>query len=199
MLAKIRDLEQAANDAAKSWVPTWAKILIGVLVIVLICAGAFAGYMHLKHEHAVVMTQEQIKNADDLKKALDISKGQATRLAAELALAKNQEPEIRYLTRAPTVAAAAEQVKKDIDSGKSPATKIPADRTIVTPNEAQQKVDVYRITLDKPRFGVNALVLAGGTDLVEVGAGVSYKNKDWAANVGGTSRGRAYVMGVKYF
>lgn len=196
LLIKIRELEMAA--AQKSW-PLWAKVAVVVLVLALIGTAAAAAYHWTHREKAQVMTELQIKQAAELAKRLDISQAQATRLAAELAKASNKDPEIRYIVQAPTVEKAADQVRKDIDAGKSPANMIPADRTVVTPNVKEQKVDVYRITLDKAKFGVNVLILAGGTDPIEVGAGPSYKNKDWAANAGGTSRGRFYLMGTRYF
>lgn len=196
LLAKLRELELAA---AQKSVPLWVKIAVVVLVIALMSAAAVAGYHWLKHEQAVVMSQQQIQQAAELAKALDITKAQATKLAAELAKAKDKEPEIRYIVQAPTVEQAAVQVKKDIDAGKSPANKIPADKTVVTPNVTEQKVDVYRITLDKARWGVSGLVLAGGNEAAEFGAGISYHNKDWSASVGVTTRSRVFVMGTKYF
>ncbi len=196
LLAKLRELEMAA---AQKSVPLWVKIAVAVLVIALMSAAAVAGYHWLKHEQAVVLNQQQIQQAAELAKALDISKSQAQKLTAELAAAKNRDPDIRYVVQAPTIEKAAEQVRKDIDAGKSPANKIPADKTVVTPNQTEQKVDVYRITLDKARWGVSGLALAGGSDSVEFGAGVAYHNKDWSASAGVTTRSRVFVMGTKYF
>ena len=198
MKAKIAEFEAAALKAAQQSVPLWVKIAVGVLVIALMSAAAVAGYHWLKHEQAVVMSQQQIQQSAELAKALDISKSQAIKLTAELAAAKNRGPDIRYIVQAPTVEKAAEQVKRDIDAGKSPANKIPADKTVVTPNVKEQKVDVYRITLDKAKWGASGLVIAG-SDSVEVGAGAAYHNKDWGVAAGATSRGRVYVMGTKYF
>ena len=198
LLAKLRELELAAAQKA---VPLWVKIAVAVLVIALMSLAAVAGYHWLKHEQAVVMSQQQIQQSAELAKRLDISQAQATKLAAELAKAKaeNREPDIRYIVQAPTIERAAEQVRKDIDAGKSPANKIPADKTVVTPNTQEQKVDVYRITLDKAKWGVSGLALAGGTEAAEFGAGISYHNKDWSASAGVTTRSRVFVMGTKYF
>lgn len=189
LLAKVRELELAA--AKSSW-PTWAKIAGAVLVLALLVTAAVAGYHWLKHDHAVVMSQQQIKSSAELAQKLDISQAQAKKLATELAAANNKDPDIRYIVQAPTVEKAAEQVRKDIDAGKSPANKIPADKTVVTPNKTEQKVDVFRITLDKARWGVSALVLAGGNEAVEFGAGAAYHNKDWSVSAGGTNRGRVF-------
>ena len=196
---KVAELESAAFKAAQSAVPLWVKIALAGVLLALLCAAATAGYYYLKHEHAAILSQQQITQTAELAKALSISDNQAKKLATELAAAKNREPDIRYIVQSPTVEAAAVTVKRDIDAGKSPANKIPADKTVVTPNKTEQKVDVYRITLDKARWGVNALVLAGGSDAVEIGMGPSYHNKSWSVNAGATSRGRGYVMAVKYF
>ena len=196
---KLAELEAAAFQTAQKQVPTWAKIAVAILVLVLIGTAAVAAYHWTHREKAQIMTELQIKQAAELAKALDISQAQAKKLAAELAVAKNRDPDIRYIVQAPTVEQAAKKVKEDIDAGKSPANKIPADKTVVTPNVKEQKVDVYRITLDKARWGVSGLVLAGGTEAVEFGGGVAYHNKDWSASAGVTTRSRVFVMGTKYF
>ena len=196
LLAKFREFELAA---AQKSVPLWAIITVAILVLALIGTAAAAAYHWTHREKAQIMTELQIQQSAELAKALDISQAQAKKLATELAVAKNRDPDIRYIVQAPTVEKAAEQVKRDIDAGKSPANKIPADKTVVTPNVKEQKVDVYRITLDKAKWGVSGLVLAGGTEAVEFGGGVAYHNKDWGATAGATSRGRVYVMGTKYF
>ena len=196
LLAKLREFELAAVQKS---VPTWAKIAVVILVLALISTAAVAAYHWTHREKAQIMTELQVKQSAELAKALDISQAQAKKLAAELAKAKDKEPDIRYVVQAPTVEKAAEQVRKDIDAGKSPANMIPADKTVVTPNTKEQKVDVYRITLDKAKWGVSGLVVAGGSEAVEFGGGVAYHNKDWGATAGATSRGRVFVMGTKYF
>lgn len=197
--ARVAELEAAAFTAAQKSVPLWAKIAGAVLVLALLIAASMAGYHWIKHDHAVVLTEQQIKQSAELAQKLSISDAQAKKLATELAAANNRDPDIRYIVQAPTVEQAAVQVKKDIDAGKSPANKIPADKTVVTPNTQQQKVDVYRITLDKARWGVSGLVLAGGSEAAEFGGGAAYHNKDWSVSAGGTNRGRIFVMGTRYF
>lgn len=190
--------EEKAIADAKAWVPTWAKVAIAIVLVLAMVGTCVAAYYYFQHDHAVIMTQEQIKQSAELAKRLDISEKQAQRLAKELKAANEKEPEFRYITRAPTVEQAAVNVKKDIDAGKSPANQIPADKTIVTPNVKEQKVDVYRVTLDKAKLGFNTLVLAGGDLPFEVGAGLSYTNKDWGADAGYTTRNRAYMLGRFY-
>ena len=182
---------------AKKQVPPWVKIAVGLLLCAVLAASALAGYNYLRHEHATMLTQAQLADRVELAKKLDITQGQATKLAKELAIAKEKEPEIRYIEVAPNIEQAAVQVKQKIDAGESPANKIPADKTVIATNPGKQTVEVFRITLDKAKWGVNALVLAG--DSVEVGAGPSYHNKSYSVNAGVTSRGRGYIMVVKLF
>jgi Tfp pilus assembly protein PilV len=166
----------------------WRYVLAGLLVVVLLLgSAAVAGYFYLKHDHAVVLQQEQLKQADTLAKALNISQAEAKDLQKKLAEAK--QPVVNYTIAAPTVQAAAEQVKKDIDAGKSPANNVPADKTVVTPNTQDQKVDVYRITLDKPR-GIGAYV-----STESAGAMVQYKN---AVLFGGPRFHGGYEIGAGY-
>ena len=172
---------------------------LGLLVLVIV--GGVA-WLFLNKASPPVVTQVDQAHLTDvatLKKALDIKATEAQQLAKELEVAQSKPAQIHYVTLAPTVEQAAIKVEADIKAGVSLANQIPADKTIVTPNVKEQKVDVYRVTLDKARWGVSGLVLAGGNDPVEVGAGVSYHNKDWSGSVGGTSRSRVFVMGTKYF
>ena len=183
----------------------WTKVATIALAILLLIGIALGGawlYQKWQAGHDPPVTQidySKIKDVPKLKESLHINTKEAQQLSSEIEKAEARGPEIQYVVQAPTVEAAATQVETDIKTGTSPANKIPADKTIVTPNTKEQKVEVFRITLDKPRWGVNAIVLAGGSDAVEVGLGPSYKNKDWAANAGMTTRSRYYLMGTKYF
>ena len=194
-----QEMMQKILASAKSSVPVWAKAAICLLLCALLTAAAIAGYNYLQKEHAVLLTQQQLADKVELAKALDVSQGTAKKLAAEIVAVKEKEPEIRYIETAPNIDQAAVKVQKDIDAGKSPACAIPADKTIVATNPGKQTVEVFRITLDKAKWGVNGLVLAGGSDPAEVGAGPSYYNKGYSINAGATSRGRGYVMVVKLF
>lgn len=196
---KILQLETAALTHAQKQIPLWVKIALAGVLVALLIAAATAGYYYLRHEHASLMTEEKIRQSAELAKVLEVSQSTAKKLTAELVAAKDRQPNSSYIVQAPTVEQAAVQVKKEIDQGKSQANKIPADKTVVTANTKEQKVDVYRITLDKARWGVNVLVLAGGNESAEFGGGIAYHNKDWAVNAGGTNRGRIYMMGIKYF
>ncbi len=196
--AKLAEYESQELKYAQDSIPLWVKIVLAAVLIVAMVAVGTAAYYYFQHDHAVVMTQEQIKSKEELAKQLNITQGQAKLLATELAKVQDKPPDIRYIVQAPTIEQAAVTVKRDIDAGKSPANAVPADKTVVTPNIKEQKVDVYRITLDKAKLGFNTLALAGGDLPFEVGAGISYTNKDWGADAGYTTRNRVYGMGSFY-
>ena len=173
-----------------------AYAVIALLVVALSAAGAIALYKHFEAEKAVLVSQEQLKNTQQLADALKLSKQTAAELQKKIAEAS---PVIHYTVQAPTVQQAAGAVKKQIEAGTSPVNKIPADKTVVSPNTDQQKVDVYRITLEKARGGVNMLMLAGSGKGPEVGIGPAWNNRDNAVNLGYTSEKRYYGMWVRYF
>lgn len=155
---------------AESVSPLPAKLAIVAVALILIVAIGVGAYYYTQHYKAVLMAQEQIKNAAELSQQLNVSQQEGEQLRQEIEKARSQPPDIRYVVQERTVEKAAEQVKKDIDNGKSPANAVPADKTVVTPNNDEQKVDVYRITLDKPRgIGVYASTESAG-------AMVQYKN-----------------------
>ena len=199
LLDKVRDIETAAGYAAKKWVPTWAKVAIAGVLIVTMLVTAVAGYYYFQHDHAVIMNQAQIKSKEELAKQLNLTQGQAKLLASELAKVQDKPPDIRYIVQAPTIEQAAGKVQHDIDAGKSPANQIPADKTVVTPNVKDQKVDVYRITLDMAKWGINWLVLAGGDLPAEFGVGPAYHNKNYSIAAGATNQKRYYANGTWYW
>jgi hypothetical protein len=135
------------------------------------------------------MQQQEIKNTATLAAALNIKEAEAKALQAKLVEAQNRPPVVSYHVTERTVEKAAEQVKKDIDAGASPANKIPADKTIVTPNTSEQKVDVYRITMDKPR--------AIGAYVSTESAGVMAQYKGTTV-FGGPRYHGGYEIGVGY-
>lgn len=197
--AKLAEYEAQALKYAQESIPLWVKIAFAVVLGVVMVVVAAVGYYYFQHDHAVIITQEQIKSKEELAKQLSITQGQAKLLATELSKAQDKPPEIRYIVQAPTIEQAAATVAKDIDKGNSLANQIPADKTVVTANVKEQKVDVYRITLDKAKWGFNALVLAGGDLPAEFGAGPAYHNKNYSIAAGATNQKRYYANGTWYW
>lgn len=174
------------------------KIPILCIILTLGVVIGVYSYFSSKHDQAVLMTQEQIQKADELQKQLSISEGNARKLQEAIEKANSKPAYITYNVQAPTVEKAAVIEQERIKQGTSIANQIPADRTIVTPNIQEQKVDVYRINLDKAKWGINVIVLAGGGQRAEVGAGPSWKNRDNAINAGITTEKRGYFMWTFY-
>ena len=145
------------------------KIALLVILFLLIVGIAYAIGHHSATEQTTaekpaVMTQEQTQDAKTLRAQLDISKSNAETLQRRLAEAQagQRAPTTTYYVSAPTVERAAQVVERQIkeDSPTLPrAAREKSDRTVVTPitkdkdgkdlPDDQQKVDVYKINLNK--------------------------------------------------
>lgn len=119
------------------------------MVIGLIILGV--GYkLQLDKQQPKIVTTDAINNAQVLSKAINVTPATAVQIQREIQHVK--EPVVSYYVQAPDVETAAKQTQQAINSN---STDLPAavtaksDRTVVTPNEQQQKVDVYKINLNK--------------------------------------------------
>ncbi|MGL5513105.1 MAG: hypothetical protein ACRDBM_07775 [Sporomusa sp.] len=158
-----------------------AVILLGVIILVILAARLGWQYYsntEAKLRQATVLTEQQAEDINVLQNELIISQGNAEALQAAYEQEKNK-PATTFYVQATTLPAAAEQVQERINNNDQtlpPMVLEDSDRTVVVANETDYKVDVLKINLDKARFGVNGIVLAGnGT---EAGAGPSWKNRE---------------------
>ena len=152
---------------AKDFV-TEHKTTLLLIVCLLIVGIAYAVGRHSADQTAAekptVMTQEQTQDTVALRQQLDISKSNAEALQRRLAevQAGQRVPAATYYLQAPTAERAAQVVERQIreDSPTLPrAAREKSDRTVVTPitkdkdgkdlPPAEQKVDVYKINLNK--------------------------------------------------
>ena len=109
-----------------------AQVLIPMLIFMLVCMGCYHIYKQKQIEKPVVITQQQAQEVISIK--------------------ERTQPVATYYTQAPTVAVAAEKVKKDIAHSNPNLPKAvteKSDRTAVVANTDEQKVDVYKINLNK--------------------------------------------------
>jgi predicted negative regulator of RcsB-dependent stress response len=148
-------------------------LLIGVILIILAIVGVSIYNSH-QIEKPVLLKQEQIKDPVKLANAIHITKDEAQQV---ISIKERTQPVATYYTQAPTVEQAAENVKKDIAHSNPNLPKAAtekSDRTAVVPNTEEQKVDVYKIKLDKPHS-----ILAGVTVMTngEVYETVGYEDK----------------------
>lgn len=126
-----------------------AQVLIPMLVFMLACMGCYHLYNKRQVEKPVVITQQQAKSPVELSKAIHVTEQQAQEV---ISIKERTQPIATYYTQAPTVEVAAEKVKQDIAHSNPNVPKAvteKSDRTAVVANTDEQKVDVYKINLNK--------------------------------------------------
>lgn len=149
-------------------------VAITLCIFVAIVGVVIYHYKHKQLEKAVVITQEQAKSPTELSKAIHVTETEAQEVISKK---ERTLPVATYYTQAPTVEVAAEKVKQDIAHSNPNLPKAAtekSDRTAVVVNTDEQKVDVYKIKLDKPHS-----ILAGVTVMTngEVYETVGYEDK----------------------
>lgn len=150
------------------------KILIGGLILIILAIVGVSIYNSHQVEKPVLLKQEQVKDPVKLANAIHITKAEAQQV---ISIKETTQPVATYYTQASTVEQAAENVKKDIAHSNPNLPKAAtekSDRTAVVANTEEQKVDVYKIKLDKPHS-----ILAGVTVMTngEVYETVGYEDK----------------------
>ena len=122
----------------------------------------------------MILKQEQVKDPVKLANAIHITREVAQQVVSKM---ETTQPVSTYYVQAPTVEQAAKQTQQAIkrdDPALPKAATEKSDRTAVVPNTEEQKVDVYKIKLDKPHS-----ILAGVTVMTngEVYETVGYEDK----------------------
>lgn len=122
-------------------------IAVFIVVSIVLSVGKF-----LEKDDAVLIEDKALSNTSELAKAIDVSEKDAENIKGEISKVQTQVPLVTYYVQAPDVKTAAKQTQQAI---KNKSESLPvvvtakSDRTVVTPNEQQQKVDVYKINLNK--------------------------------------------------
>ena len=125
------------------------QVIIPLLAFVFLCVGCYHLYNKRQIEKPVVITQQQAKSPKELSKAIHVTEQQAQEV---ISIKERTQPVATYYTQAPTVEKAAEKVKQDIvhsNPNLPKAATEKSDRTAVVANTEAQKVDVYKINLNK--------------------------------------------------
>jgi hypothetical protein len=126
-------------------------ITVALLMLLVVVAGLFAyNVMHTKKlQEPVIINQTTAKNPNKLGEALNVSPKVAKEV---IAYRETAQPVATYYTQAPTLHDAA-VITKNAIKDKSPNVPLEAieksDRTAVVENTDKQKVDVYKINLNK--------------------------------------------------
>ena len=126
------------------------KILIGGLILIILAiVGVSIYYNSHQVKKPVLLKQEQVKNPVKLANAIHITKDEAQQVVSKMETA---QPVSTFYVQAPTVEQAAKQtqqaIKRDDPTLPKAATE-KSDRTAVVANTDKQKVDVYKINLNK--------------------------------------------------
>ena len=125
------------------------KILIGGLILIILAIVGVSIYNSYQVEKPVLLKQEQVKDPVKLANAIHITKAEAQQV---ISIKERTQPVATYYTQASTVEQAAENVKKDIAHSNPNLPKAAtekSDRTAVVANTDEQKVDIYKINLNK--------------------------------------------------
>ena len=155
---------ERAKRAVIEHKPALLVILCLMLVGIAYAIGRHSAPGQMAAEKPAVMTQEQTQDAERLRAQLDISRANARALQQRLteAQAGQRAPTVTYHVSAPTVEQAAQVVERQIredDPALPHAVREKSDRTVVTPitkdkdgkqlPTEEQKIDVYKINLNK--------------------------------------------------
>ena len=140
-------------------------ITVALLMLLVVVAGLFAyNVIHTKKlQEPVLLNQAIVKNPQKLGEVLNVTPKVAKEV---IAYRETAQPVATYYTKAPTLHDAA-VVTKNAIKDKSP--NIPkeaiekSDRTAIVENTDEQKVDVYKINLNK------AHRIMGGVTVLETG------------------------------
>ena len=156
-------IEQAKHIITKHKAALLVVLLV-LLVGIVYAVGRHSTSEQPAAEKPTVMTQEQTQDTVALRQQLDISKSNAEALQRRLAevQAGQRVPAATYYVQAPTAERAAKVVERQIktdDPTLPRAAREKSDRTVVAPITKdkdgkdlpadQQKVDVYKINLNK--------------------------------------------------
>ena len=154
-----------------------------VIFVIAYAVGRYAGY-EAEQGKPAVMTQEETQDARKLKDRLDISTANANALEKRITAiqAGQRASTTTYYVTAPTVERAATVVERQIrtdDAALPMAAREKTDRTVVTPitqdkdgkdlPSEEQKVDVYKINLNKAHKIKAGASVIDGKALMTVG------------------------------
>ena len=130
------------------------------------------------------MPKEETTDTQTVKKQLNVSQDAAEKITREIRYIQTGEtqPQVTYYVTAPTVEQAADKVAQDIKDGQPTAPKeatAKSDRTVVTADKDKQKVDVYKINLNKAHKLKAGVMSADGKTY----GGIGYQAGKWEGMV----------------
>ena len=143
----------------------WLKLALFCVLTAFCLVGIYFAVHHAKQpsDEPVRMRFSDTEDKNSVKKDLRVSDKEATEIVTKIERIHDgtTRPNVSYYVTAPNLTAAADKTEQAIrknDSQIPPAARAKSDRTVVTVDEEQQKVDVYKINLRN-----NHKIKAGGT------------------------------------
>ena len=150
-----------------------------VIIIIVSALAVIAGFIYKwktdKNEKAKVVYPDKLQNTETIQKTLNIDKGNAESFHRAIQTA---QPNVTYYIASPSVESAAEETAERINKNDESLPRLATektDRTVVTPNTEKQKVDVYKINLNKTHKIKAGLMTAGGKTY----GGIGYQAGKW--------------------
>lgn len=130
----------------------YAPWLICIILAILLIICGITYFNNKQEQKSVVITQSELKDTEKLSKLVNVTPNTAVQIQREIREVQTKEPTVTYYVQSPTLERASEITEKQINKQDKtlPAVAIEkSDRTIVTTNAEEQKVDVYKINLNK--------------------------------------------------
>lgn len=135
-------------DKVKLHVLKYKRAYALIIAIFIVVSIVFMVGKYIEDDDAVLIERTTINNVSELAKTLDVTENTAKNIKVEIQ--QQEEPIISYYVQSPNVKSAARETQKQINNQNKALPSVvteKSDRTIVTANEPQQKVDVYKINL----------------------------------------------------
>lgn len=124
--------------------------IIVVAIAVVLVVFAVGHKIQTDKQQAQIVTNNTLQDSQTLSKSIDVPQETAVQIQREIHHVK--DPVISYYVQASDVATAAKQTQQAINNNSNSLPRIvteKSDRTTVVTNEERQKVDVYKINLNK--------------------------------------------------
>lgn len=143
----------------------WLKLALFCVLTAFCLFGIYFAVHRIKQpsDEPVRMRFSDTEDKNSVKKSLHVSDREAAEIVTKIERIHDgtTRPNVSYYVTAPNLNAAADRTEQAIrknDSQIPLAARAKSDRTVVTVDEAKQKVDVYKINLRN-----NHKIKAGGT------------------------------------
>lgn len=143
----------------------WLKLGLFCVLTLFCLLGIYFAVHYVKRpsDEPVRMRFSDTEDKNSVKKDLRVSDREAAEIVTKIERIHDGKtaPNVSYYVTAPNLNAAADKTEQAIrknDSQIPKAARVKSDRTVVTVDEKQQKVDVYKINLRN-----NHKIKAGGT------------------------------------